>query len=262
MAMTTPGPVRAFESHLARFRAVMRSQILEAFVQPMFYFVGLGVGVGALVDARAGSAVTFRGLSYFQFFAPSVMATSAMMLSAAASLWPVMSGFTWQRYFFAQHDAPLSPTDVLTGKLMFDAFRSAISATGVAVVLAVPASTRSWGLIPAVAAAVLTGLAFATPITAWSATRTREYSFPAVMRFIITPLFLFGGAFYPVSQLPGWMQPVAVATPIWHGIQLCRGLVYGTVGPLAALGHVTYLSVFVVVGFVLAQRTFRRRLAQ
>ena len=114
---------------------------------------------------------------------------------------------------------------------------------GVAAVLVLFPSTRSWGLLLAVPFAVLTGMAFAGPVTAWSSTRqSGDQSFPAIMRFGIIPMFLFAGAFYPIDQLPDWLQPVAYATPLYHGVELCRGAVLGTLGVAAAAVHITVLT--------------------
>jgi lipooligosaccharide transport system permease protein len=121
--------------------------------------------------------------------------------------------------------------------------------------------TRSTGLPLAVVFAGLTGAAFAAPITAWAATRKQERSFPSINRFLITPLFLFGGAFYPIDQLPTWLQWVAKATPIWHGVELCRGAVTHRLELDTTVVHVSYLLAFVVVGWLLARRTFAERLS-
>jgi len=123
-------------------------------------------------------------------------------------------------------------------------------------------ATRSWGLIPAVPFAVLTGMAISGPLTAWSASREAgDQSFPAIMRFAIVPMFLFAGAFYPISQLPGWLQPVAQVTPLYHGVELCRGAVLHTLGVGAAVVHVTVLVAYWLAGVAVCRRTFARRLA-
>ena len=86
---------------------------------------------------------------------------------------------------------------------------------------------------------MLTGLAFATPIEAWAITVLKDTTFALIFRFGMIPLFLFSGTFFPVSQLPGWAQPIAYATPLWHGVALCRSLSLGTAtagGTLAARG--------------------------
>jgi lipooligosaccharide transport system permease protein len=81
-----------------------------------------------------------------------------------------------------------------------------------------------------------------------------------LFRFGIVPMFLFSGTFFPVSQLPDWLEPVAWAVPLWHGVDLCRALALGTPGVGSALVHVGYLVLWAVVGFVVARSTFERRL--
>jgi lipooligosaccharide transport system permease protein len=77
---------------------------------------------------------------------------------------------------------------------------------------------------------------------------------------VMVPLFLFSGTFFPISQLPGWLQPVAYVTPLWHGVALCRGLALGTADLPGALVHVAYLLVFALAGCAAAQVTYQKRL--
>jgi lipooligosaccharide transport system permease protein len=261
MAMNTPGAVRVWESSFTLYKRIWKSSLLGAFVQPLLYLLGMGVGVGALVDTGPGDDL-LGGVSYFEFLAPALIATTAMMVVAQEALWPVMDGFSWSYSYVAMSATPLRPVDVAGGVSLWHATRAALSAGGVAVVLAFFVDTRSWGLIPAVLFAVLTGLAFALPISAWSSTRDTDISFPAVMRFGIVPMFLFAGAFYPIDQLPDWLQPVAKATPLWHGVELCRGSVLGTLGARDAAVHVTYLTALSLAGFLACRTTFSRRLAK
>ena len=107
---------------------------------------------------------------------------------------------------------------------------------------------------------VLTGLAFAAPIAAFAAAQQNDTGFSTIYRFGLIPLFLFSGTFFPVAQLPGWLRPIAEATPLYHGVALCRGLVLGHVGLVAAGVHLVYLVALTTVGFVLAMGTYRRRL--
>ena len=108
--------------------------------------------------------------------------------------------------------------------------------------------------------AALTGLAFAAPATAWAATRERDDSFSSIQRFAVLPLFLFSGAFFPISQLPVAVRPLAFALPLWHGVVLCRALALGHAGWWASVGHVLVLAAYAVVGTVAAVWAFRRRL--
>jgi lipooligosaccharide transport system permease protein len=260
--MSTPAAIRVWESNFAVYRRIWKSNMLGSFVQPFLYMLGMGVGVGALVDQGTSSPDLLDGVGYFEFLAPALIATTAMMVVAQEALWPVMDGFKWSYAYVAMTTTPLRPADVATGVTLWHATRGAMSAAGVAVVLTLFPDTRSWGLIPAVGFAVLTGMAFSIPISAWSSTRESDISFPAIMRFGIVPMFLFAGAFYPVDQLPGWLQAVAMATPLWHGVELCRGSVLGTLGVADAAMHVAALAAFALAGYAVCRVTFARRLAR
>jgi lipooligosaccharide transport system permease protein len=110
-------------------------------------------------------------------------------------------------------------------------------------------------------AALLTGLAFAAPITAVAARLENDAGFAGIQRFGIVPMFLFSGTFFPVSQLPAVFQWIAYATPLWHGVALARGLALGTLDGVAALLHVGYLALWIALGVALAVRSLRKRLA-
>jgi lipooligosaccharide transport system permease protein len=262
MTHSMTAALRVWESRLVLYRRIWRSNVLGSFVQPMLYLTGMGVGVGSLVDHGSGASSALDHLSYITFLAPALLATTAMFASANEALWPVMDGFMWSEGFRSMAATPLSPTDIVNGTVLWQATRAGIAATGVAIALACFHSTRSWGLVPAIPSAVLTGLAFAMPITAWSSTRHVDQSFPAIMRFVITPMFLFAGAFYPIDRLPGWLHPVAYVTPLWHGVELCRGLSLHTIGGAAVVVHAVVLAVFALAGWSVCRITFARRLAQ
>jgi lipooligosaccharide transport system permease protein len=111
-----------------------------------------------------------------------------------------------------------------------------------------------------VLAAALCGLAFAMPLAAYAARADNERGFVALHRFALTPMMLFAGTFFPVSQLPAAVRPLAYVTPVWHGVELCRGITLGTLRAGPAIGHVAYLLTFVVAGTVVACRRFAVRL--
>ena len=259
--MSTPTTIRVWESEFAVYRKTWVSHVLLAFAQPLLYLVGIGLGVGALIDVNADSTAALGGISYFAFLAPALLATTAMISAGQASLWQVLDGFFWGNRYRAMAATPLTPGDIATGLALWHATRVSIGVTGVASVLVVFDETRSWGLLAAIPAAVLTGLAFALPISAWSSTRYGGGSFPTIIRFGLLPMFLFGGAFFPIEELPGWLQPVAYITPLWHGIELCRGAVIDSVSAGNVAVHIAVLLGYVVAGWVACRITFARRLA-
>jgi lipooligosaccharide transport system permease protein len=260
--MSTPAPIRVWESHFRTYRTIWRSNLMGAFVQPFLYLIGMGIGVGALVDEGDESAQLLDGLTYFQFLAPALIATAAMMVTSSESMWPVLSGFKWQSAYHAAAATPLTPTQIAAGVGLWHATKALIAASGVALALVLFEETRTLGLLPAIAFGGLTGLAVGSLVTAWTATRDEDESFPTINRFVIVPLFLFGGAFFPIEQLPGWLEAVAKATPLWHGIELTRGAVNGRLELESTLVHVGYLTLVVVVGRLAARRSFASRLGR
>jgi lipooligosaccharide transport system permease protein len=223
----------------------------------------MGIGVGTLVDQQQSSTDLLGGVSYFAFLAPALIATTAMMVLAQEALWPIMDGFTWSFSFRAMYATPLEPGQIAGGSALWQATRGLLSSAGVAAVLVLFDETRTWALLPAVVFGAMTGLAVSLPLTAWSASRQAgDQSFPAIMRFGIVPMFLFAGAFYPITELPGWLQPVAQVTPLYHGVELCRGAVLHTLGLGAAAVHVAVLGAYWVLGLLASDRVFARRLAE
>lgn len=258
--MSTPAPVRVFIRDWTFFKRIWKAVLLGSVVQPMMYLLGVGLGVGALVDRGADSADLLGGVSYAAFYATAVIATTAMFVAGQEALWPTMDGFTWSNAYRAQTSTPIEPHDVALGLMLHYGLRALLSTTGVIVVLLFFAETRTPGLLLTLPVGVLTGWSFAMPFAAWTATRSTDSSFPAIMRFGIIPMFLFGGAFYPIEQLPDWLEPVAWITPLWHGIELCRGAVLGGLGAGMALVHLGALIGFTSAGLVACTVTFRRSL--
>jgi lipooligosaccharide transport system permease protein len=172
-----------------------------------------------------------------------------------------MGGVRWQKTYFAMIATPLRPADVMGGHLLFVGFRLVTSSAAFFAAAAIFGALKSpWALL-ALPAAVLTGMAYATPVSAFAVSQEDEKGFTKLFRFGVVPMFLFSGTFFPVEQLPELIRPLAYATPLWHGVQLCREASLGTLAAAPAALHITYLSAWLAVGFVLAGRAFTRRLA-
>ena len=254
------GPLRVAEWHLLIYRRFWRMNVLSSFLQPMLYLLGLGVGVGSLVDANTSSTDTLGGVSYVAYVAPGLLVTTAMALCAAESMWPVMGGLKWQRSYHGFATTPLTANDIVLGHGLWMAVRGGTAAAAVSVALALFPETRSWGLVPTVFVAALVGMAFAMPIMAFSINAEMDGGFAALQRFFIIPLFLFGGAFYPITQLPVVVQWLAKFPPLWHGVVVARGFTTGNIDWLATAGHLAYVCLWIAVGIVVSVRRLRRKL--
>lgn len=253
---------RVFEHRYLQYRRTFRASIFSSFLTPVLFLAAMGLGLGSYVDEDASSAL--GGVSYLAFLAPGLLAATAMQSAAFEATFPVMNGLLWSRIFHAMHATPIDGSDITLGNLAWIAARLLLISTVFTIVIVLFGAAASPLIVLAIPVAALTGLAFAAPIMAFAATQRTPDRFNAVFRFGITPLFLFSGTFYPVDSLPTFLQPLAWITPLYHGVNLTRGLALGTIGemPLLALVNLAVLVAFVVVGTVLAIRTIGRRLVR
>ena len=257
--MPTPTVARVVESHLLSYRRTWRGSIVTSFLNPLLFLAAMGLGLGSLVD-DSGRSAGLEGGSYLAFLAPGLLAAAAMQTAAAEAAYPVMAGIKWTQGYHAMLATPIDAADVAVGQLLWIAVRVLITAVTFTAVVVAFGAAESWGVLAAVPVAVLTGMAFAAPVVAFTASLDNEYGLSGLFRFGIIPMFLFSGTFFPIEQLPGWLQPVAWVTPLWHGVELCRSLSLGTATAVDSLGHAAYLSAWIALGTALAVWRMRKRL--
>jgi lipooligosaccharide transport system permease protein len=251
---------RVLEHRAVQYRRTFRSSVFTSFLSPVLFLTAMGLGLGGYVD-RSGSAA-LGGLTYLAWLAPGLLAATVMQSAAFEATFPIIGGLNWQRTFHAMYATPLSPRDIALGNLAWMAIRVAMIATVFTAVIVVLGAAHSPLVVLGIPVAVLTGMAFAAPIAAFSATQRTPNRFNVIFRFGVTPLFLFSGTFFPIESLPPQLQAVAWLSPLWHGVDLSRGLALGTVGdhPLVMLIHVVVLAAIVVVASWATVKTIERRL--
>ena len=251
---------RVFEYRLMDYRRTYRSSIFNSFVGPALFLAAMGVGLGTYVDASSTAAL--NGVSYLAFLAPGLLAATAMQTASFEATIPIMGGLVWNRVYHAMYATPIRPMDIALGNLAWIGFRVLLVSSVFVFVTALFGAVVSPLIVLSIPVAVLTGMAFAGPIAAFSATQRTVEKFNAVFRFGITPLFLFSGTFFPISNLPAVIQPIAWLSPLWHGVELSRALALGTIGqaPALTLAHVAVLAAIVVAGTWWAFRTVEARL--
>jgi lipooligosaccharide transport system permease protein len=252
------GALRIVQRNTLVYRRAWRGSLFMSFLQPTLFLLAMGVGLGAFVDG-GGSALP-GGVGYLEFLAPGLLAATCMQTASFESSFPISGKMTWRRNYEAITATPMRIVDLVLGELAWIAVRLstvAVAFTSVITAFGVP---RSPLVLLAVPAALLTGLAFSAPLIAYAATLKGTDNFNVVFRFIITPLFLFSGVFFPLTRLPEGLRIAAWFTPLFHGVELTRGLTLGTLDSPAWLAHVAYLVGMLATGIVAAIWTFGRRL--
>ncbi len=256
--MSTTFALRQFRFWLTNYRRTWKGTIYSGVLSPVLYLGAMGLGLGQLVDAHGTKSLD--GVSYLAFIAPGVLAAAAMQLAMEEASWPVLGSVKWLKTYQAASATPLRPADLFHGHVLFTALRLLLNSTVFLIVMVLFGAAKSPWVIACLPVAILTGLAFSVPIEAYAVTRTKDNSFAVLFRFVIIPLFLFSGTFFPVSQLPAVIRPIAYLTPLWHGVALCRELSLGTVQLGSAAEHVGYLLVVIAIGLYVGNWTYRRRL--
>jgi lipooligosaccharide transport system permease protein len=254
------GAARLFDYWAIAYRRTWKGSAISSFVNPLLYVLAMGVLLG---DYIAGDPDQLDGAtSYLAFIAPGLLAAQAMQTVFGEVTYPVMGMIKWQKSYFGMTASPLSVREVILGHLGFVMFRVALTCS-VFVVAMAPFGVFAtvWGAVLAFLVQFLVGLAFATPIYAFSAGLQNESPFALVFRLGMIPLFLFSGAFFPIENLDRWMQVLAKATPLWHGVDLTRMLTLDTVDAGTALVHVVYLVVLAVLGWFWAVHRLTKRMS-
>jgi Nod factor-specific ABC transporter NodJ protein len=242
---------------LHRYRRTWKGTVVVSVVNPVLFLLAIGVGLGKVVPPHPSG---LHGVSYLAFFAPGMLAAAAMQNGIVESAFPVSRAVARGGSYGVTVSTPLDSTDIMLGHSLYMAFKVALGAAVFVVVMACFGAARSWEVLWAVPAAALTGLAFAMPTMAWAATVSDPRRVFGAFKWVVMPLYLFSGTFFPVSQLPSLLRAAAYATPLWHGVDLCRTFSLGTATWARTAGHVGYLLVLVLAGLLLAARTYRRRL--
>ncbi|TMC42991.1 MAG: ABC transporter [Chloroflexi bacterium] len=251
------GTLRVLEHHLLVYRRTWKGSVFVSFVSPILFLGAMGFGLGSLISR--GPSRTVDGVSYLAFLAPGLLAATAMQSAYVEATYPIMARIQWLRTYEGMLATPIGVLDVLAGEFGWLALRLALGSCAFFLVMLLFGTVHSGLALLAILVAVLTGLAFATPILAFTATQRKDTSFPFIGRFLITPLFLLGGVFFPIHQLPQLVQGIAWLTPLAHGVALARGLLVGQAPPSAGL-HLAVLLAYAAIGVVVARVTLQRRL--
>ncbi|HEU5476167.1 MAG TPA: ABC transporter permease [Actinophytocola sp.] len=257
-----PGPVAAaflvMEGYWTWYRRNWRSSAVSSVVQPVLFLLALGFGFGSQVQPGPATG----GLSYVLYLTPALLVATAVQIAAFECTYPVLGSFKWQAQYVAIAATPITARQIVAGQLTWVAVRMTSSLLVFVAVAAVLGAVTGPAILISLVVAVLGGMAIGAPVTAYSATLETEGPFAGLFRFVILPMSLLAGTFFPVDLLPVWIRPLAWLTPLWHGTELARGAAFGGLNPWAALGHLGYLAALFALGAALAVRFFRRRLAK
>jgi lipooligosaccharide transport system permease protein len=252
-----PAPGRA--AHLVERNALHYRRgwiiIVSGFFEPLFYLLGIGFGVGGFIGAVTQNGQHFR---YAVFVAPALMATSVMNGAIAETAFNFFGKLKYMHLYDAVLATPLGPGDVALGEVTWALTRGSLYALAFLVIMAALGLVPSLWAILALPAAMLIGFSFSAAGTA-VATYVRTWQDFDIVLTVVLPLFLFSGTFYPITLYPAWAQLLVQLTPLYHAVDLLRGLTTGALSPWLIV-DIAYLTALAGVALSIAALRIRRLL--
>lgn len=256
---------RALRFWCFRWSRTWRSTLAGNVVYPLVYLAAIGIGLGHLVNhhlAVEHGTGAIGGVSYLAFVTPGILAASMMQIAVHEATYPVMGAIRWDYAYLGQLASPLRIGDIVVGHLGFIGVRALFASSFFLAVAAFFGALSSPEAALGVPIAIVIALGFGAPVAAFAVTRDNDSAFSSIQRLGVVPLFLFSGCFFPISELPVVLRVLAVCTPLYQGVVLERACSFGTLGTPANLVHAAYLVVMAGGGFLVARRTYRRRLGR
>ncbi len=236
------------------YRRLWQASIFSSFILPILFVVSIGIGVGGYIGE-------IDGWDYLSYIVPGILASSAFQTAVGESTFPVLGDFKWTRGYHAMRATPVRIIDMILGWQLYIQIRVAVAAVVFLLVSAVFGAVHSpWVVVTPLVCGLL-ALSTATSVSAFSAGLENDSYFSLLFRFVMIPSTLFAGVFFPVEQLPAIVRPLAYASPLWHGVELCRRAMLGVPTPWPVAVHIGYLMLLSALGLWWAQRAYSKRLS-
>ena len=251
------------EAHIRGMLKFFWVIIFEAILNPLLYLISIGLGVGTLISNNLGPH-GIDGVSYLTFIAPALLASSAIQGSMNEVVFPTMQGFKWGKLFFGINATPQTGANIAGGVFLAAMVKTIITVTIYSIFLYPFGAMNSPHAYLAIPIAIFAGASFGAVMLAFAShTENEDIFFTVIGRFIIGPMFLFSGTFYPLNTLPLALRFFGWISPLWHATELGRWATYGhhIPGTIVAI-HILFLLIMLISGLFLAFRQFTRRLAK
>jgi len=233
---------------------IWRSEIVWPIVDPLITLLALGVGLGKFVELDVEG-------DYVDFIAPGLLAVFPMWAAAGETGWGSFFRMESQGTFDAIVSTPASIEDVVTGEILWAATRSAVGVVYILVIVTIFGAVSSPLGVLVLPLCILPGFMFGAISICYTSFARSISSLNYFFAAFITPQFWLAGVFFPVKEMPEWVQVVAWFTPAYHVVEVYRGLVRGDLEPIY-LVHLAWMLSVTAVFYLLALKLMRRRLVK
>jgi lipooligosaccharide transport system permease protein len=234
--------------------------IFSGVFEPIFYLIGIGLGIGGILETVPPQYTQGVVIPYVAFVAPALLATAAMNGAVFETIFNVFFKLNFAKTYDGVLATPMGITEIALGEMLWALIRAALYAIAMFVIMLFAGLILAPTGVLIVPAALLVAAAFAAAGLAGTSYLRTVNDFDVPMGLIVMPMFLFSGTFFPIEALfTGPLLWLAYATPLVHAINLIRGLSTGLLG-IAQLWDLVYLVVFFAICLWIAMRQMERKL--
>jgi len=228
------------------------SAIALNFGEPLLYLLGLGYGLGVFID-------DVQGMDYLTFLASGIIASTTMTVVSFEGMYSVFTRMSIQRTYEGMLATPIEIDDIVLGEMLWCASKGTFAASAIFVVAYFLGTVKGeWALL-AIPLCFLIGFAFAGIAMIMSSMASSYDFFNYYFSLVLTPMLLLSGVFYPVSNLPEFLQWLVYILPLSHAIELVRPLIAAYPSENVLL-HLSVLVFYSIMGYYIALVLTRRRL--
>jgi lipooligosaccharide transport system permease protein len=246
--------LHVFFRNLISYKRFVAPTFIASLIQPLFYLVTFGIGMGAYVGY-------FGGKPYLYFLVPGVLVSSVMMSASYECLFGTFVKMIHLKLYDSLIATPVSAEDAVAGDIAWGAFRGLVSGSLMMIVAMImgifPASWAS--LLILVVLMVFVGILFGSLAMIVTSIAPNFDFFNYYTELVLTPMLFFSGVFFPLDHFPAWMKTFAKFLPLTHAVAVARGVFSGSYPPGLVL-NLTIILLIEIVAFVAGIKMMKRRL--
>ncbi|MBU7015698.1 MAG: ABC transporter permease [Theionarchaea archaeon] len=226
-----------------------KSQIIGSIARPALWLAIMGTGFNTVFRSPDAG-------NYAQFLFPGIIGMTVLftsVFSAVSVIWDRQFGFLREMLV-----APVSRTSIAVGKTLSGCFQSMIQGS-IIMVLSFIVDVTLTPLIIIKVLAIIFLISFAlTSLGLLIASRMVSFEgFNLIMNFLVMPMFLMSGAFFPISGLPAWMKSIVAVNPLSYGVDALRGVILG-IHEHALATDILFLAGFAIIMTAVAVTAFNK----
>ena len=237
--------------NLLVWRKLTGPSILGNIAEPLITLVAFGYGVGSLIGK-------IEGMPYIQYLASGSLAASAALAATFEGLYSAYSRMAVQKTWDSILNAPVALDDIVFAEMLWAAMKALFSCAAILVVIFVLGISRSPSMLLALPVIGLAGVTFASLALVFNALAKGYDFFTYYFTLVVTPMTFLSGVYFPIAQMPEWLQAIAQVLPLKAAVDLIRPLVLGRI-PADPLVPLLILTAYAASGYYLALVLTRRR---